>query len=273
MPETTPNPAPIDPGEYWEGRLSKDFSLHTVGWLGLGQSYNEWLYKVRAHVFRRVVRGLKIDLATARILDIGSGTGFYVDLWDRLGARSITGSDVTEVSVTTLAGRFPKHRFVRMDVGAEQVPLEADAFDAASAFDVLFHIVDDERYARAMRNIYGALKPGGWFVFSDNFLHHGSLRAAHQASRSLQEITDAVSAAGFEIIRRRPMFMQMMYPVDSTDKELQARWQAGVAPARKDDAAGDALGRKRYRREILRVRFAKESPTTEYMLCRKPLSR
>lgn len=44
-----------------------------------------------------------IDLSTRDILDIGSGTGFYVDLWKRLGARSITGSDFAPFAVRALA--------------------------------------------------------------------------------------------------------------------------------------------------------------------------
>lgn len=266
------SPPPFDPATYWEDRLGKEFSIHGVGWLGLGQSYNEWLYKVRAHVFRRAVKALKLNLSSAKVLDIGSGTGFYVNLWHEMGAGSITGSDITNVSVTSLAEKFPQAEFVQMDVGSDSIPLEGGTFDAASAFDVLYHIVDDERFAQAMRNVHHLLKPGGVFVFSDNFLHHGTERIKHQASRSLDEITAAVTAAGFEIVRRRPMFMSMAYPIDSTDKKLQKKWLDAVAPARKDDAAGNRLGKKLYRREILRLRFAKESPTTEYMVCRKPLS-
>ena len=36
--------------------------------------------------------------------------------------------------------------------------------------DVLFHIVDDEGYARAIRNLAALLAPGGLLVLTENFL-------------------------------------------------------------------------------------------------------
>jgi hypothetical protein len=37
--------------DYWENRLNQNFGLHGAGYIGLGGSYNSWLYKVRRKVF------------------------------------------------------------------------------------------------------------------------------------------------------------------------------------------------------------------------------
>ena len=92
-PETE-STASFDPERYWSDRLEQRFSLGGVGWLGLGEPYNRWMYAVRRRVFRRVIRD-RLDLPRARVLDVGSGTGFYVSLWRELGAGAVTGSDLT----------------------------------------------------------------------------------------------------------------------------------------------------------------------------------
>src|SRR5262245_19081086 len=102
------------------------------------------MYRVRGAVFDRVVSALKGATWTGiPVLDVGSGTGFYVERWRRTGA-AVTGLDLTEVAVEELRRSFPEIPFVRADIGGalEQIPLPAERFQAISAFDVLFHLVD-----------------------------------------------------------------------------------------------------------------------------------
>lgn len=264
---------PFDNRRYWESRLGGEFSLASVGYLRLGQRFNRWMYRVRGEVFDRVVAGLETGekpWAGRRVLDVGPGTGFYVDRWLRLGAR-VTGLDLTDVAVAKLTRTFPQARFCQGDIGRElkRIPLGPGSFDAASAFDVLFHIVDDAQYARAFRNIAALLRPGGWFLWSDNFLRHGELRVRHQASRPLAESIRLAEAAGFEVMDRRPMFVLMNYPADTTSRLLRWAWTAMVAPAALGEPFGWALGAALYPVERALVRRMRESPSTELMVCRK----
>jgi SAM-dependent methyltransferase len=281
---------PFDNRRYWEARLGSEFSLASVGYLRLGRRFNQWMYRVRGEVFDRVVAGLEpgerstvyderaaprhstaaSPWAGREVLDIGPGTGFYVDRWLRMGAR-VTGLDLTEVAVAKLARVFPAARFCRGDIGGAlgSIPLPPGSYDAASAFDVLFHIVDDAQYARAFRNIATLLKPGGWFLWSDNFLRHGELRVRHQASRPLAESVRLAEAAGFEIVERRPMFVLMNYPADTTSRLWRWAWTAMVAPAALGEPFGWALGAALYPVERALVRRMRESPSTELMVCRR----
>ena len=64
-------------------------------------------------------------------LDVGSGTGFYVQAWRDLGAGSVTGCDLTQAAVDRL-------RSARDDLAAwlaGEVPGEVVAHDAADARD------------------------------------------------------------------------------------------------------------------------------------------
>jgi SAM-dependent methyltransferase len=281
---------PFDPRQYWEARLREHYSLAGVGYLRLGRRYNAWMYRVRGEVFDRVIadigrrqeaggRSTSSSLLTPpsslewwrgrEVLDVGSGTGFYVDRWLRAGAR-VTGLDLTDVAVDELARSFPEVRFVRADIGAaDGVALESASCDAASAMDVLFHIVDDAAYARAFVNIASVLKPGGWLLWSDNFLRHATERVTHQASRSLDESVRCVEAAGFEIVDRVPMFVLMNYPADTTSRLARWAWTAMVAPAALAEPIGGLVGAALYPLERALVRRLRESPSTELMVCRK----
>ncbi|HEY9517889.1 MAG TPA: methyltransferase domain-containing protein [Gemmatimonadales bacterium] len=269
---------PFDNKRYWEDRLREHYSLAGVGYLRLGRRYNEWMYRVRGEVFDRVVERIakSEERRGWRVLDVGAGTGFYVDRWLRMGA-AVTGLDLTEVAVRELSRCFPAVNFVQADIGGPlggrplgEVLLPPGSFDAVSAFDVLFHIVDDAAYARAFQNIAALLRPGGWFLWSDNFLRHPTERVAHQVSRSLAESTHAVEAAGFEIIDRVPMFVLMNYPADTTSRLARWGWTAMVAPATMAEPIGWAVGALLYPLERALVRAMKESPSTELMVCRNP---
>ena len=260
---------PFDNRQYWEDRLREHYSLAGVGYLRLGRRYNEWMYRVRGAVFDRVVAPIGPWLGR-EVLDIGSGTGFYVERWQRFGAH-VTGLDLTEVAVEQLRRSFPETRFVQADIGATPgtLPLPAGSFDAISALDVLFHIVDDAQYAQAFRNIAALLKPGGWFLWSDNFLRHATERVAHQASRPLAESRRLVEAAGFEIVRRIPMFVLMNYPADTRSRLARWAWTGMVAPAMLAEPLGWLLGATLYPVERALVAIKHESPSTELMLCRQ----
>ena len=258
--------------DYWQSRLSQAYSLQGVGYQRLGKSFNHWMYKVRARVIARVALRLGVDWTGATVLDVGSGTGFYVEQWHKLGVRQVVGADITPKAVEELSRRFPGDEFIELDVGApsRDSRLATRDFSAVSAMDVLFHIVDDEAYRRAFVNIASVLSPGGWFLWSDNFLHHDTERVRHQASRSLEESEDAVRAAGFEIVERVPMFVLMNYPTDSTSRLARLGWTAMVSPAALADPLGWLVGAALAPIDTWLTSVVRESPTTEIMVCRKP---
>lgn len=263
---------PFSVRDYWESRLRQSYSLEGVGYRRLGRQFNAWMYRVRADVFARVAGGLGVDWREARVLDIGSGTGFYVDQWHRLGVPKVTGVDITDKAVDELRRRFPGDTFVREDVGRDwsrDAQVTTHDFDAVSAMDVLFHLVDDAEYARAFANIASRLRPGGWFLWSDNFLRHRTERVTHQVSRTLGESERLVNAAGFEIVRRVPMFVVMNYPADTRGKVARWAWTAMVAPAALAEPLGWAVGALLAPVDRWLTRWVRESPTTEIMVCRK----
>lgn len=263
----------FDVRQYWERRLGEQYSLAGVGYLRLGRQYNAWMYRIRARVFSRLIRELGAPVGGQEVLDIGSGTGFYVEQWRQLGVSRVTGLDITQVAVDALGKLFPRDRFLRADIGLPlptDLPVVNESFTAVSAMDVLFHIVDDGEYATALSNIATLLAPGGWFIWSDNFLRHGTERITHQASRSLADSERLVREAGFEIVGRVPMFVLMNYPADTRSRLARFGWTAMVAPAALAEPLGWLVGAVLYPFERWLTTICRESWSTEIMVCRKP---
>ena len=49
--------------------------------------------------------------------------------------------------------------------------------------DVLFHIVDDDGYVRAIANLHSLLRPGGMLILTENLVHGDWHRGEHQVEQ------------------------------------------------------------------------------------------
>jgi SAM-dependent methyltransferase len=259
--------AEFEPETYWDSRLSERFSLGGVGYRILGEAFNRSMYEVRRQLFLARVPPL-LPQRPLEVLDVGSGTGFYVQLWKRLGAR-VTGSDLTATSVARLRAAHPDCEFVQADIGAAESALPQRRFDAVSAFDVLYHIVDDESYRRAFVNLSSRLVDGGLLLCTENFLSGPALRSRHWVGRSLTDIAAAVELAGLEIVSRRPVFVLMNEPAGSTSRLHRLWWQVLARTAAKSETAGRFLGACLRGVEVGLARRLRNGPSTEMMVCRK----
>jgi SAM-dependent methyltransferase len=95
--------------------------------------------------------------AGARVLDVGCGNG---KLFAPLGRA---GFDVLGVDVSRNAlGAMASSRVVQGD--ACHLPVKAERFDGAVCYDVLQHLLQDER-RQAVCEIRRVLKPGGLLFF------------------------------------------------------------------------------------------------------------
>lgn len=120
------------------------------------------------HVYRvqRLARLLSSVLPVGHILDAGCGAGSLTELLARRGYR------VTAVEASAAFVAYTEQRVRRAGVAdrvevqlgdLERIELAAEAFDGAVCGEVLEHVADD---AAAVRNIAGALRPGGVLALS-----------------------------------------------------------------------------------------------------------
>jgi 2-polyprenyl-3-methyl-5-hydroxy-6-metoxy-1,4-benzoquinol methylase len=258
----------FDPRRYWDRRLSANYSLAGVGYLGLGGGFNRWAYRVRRRVFLRAVRR-HLDSGPGRVLDVGSGTGFYLDRWHELGATEIAGSDLTATAVDALRRNYPRLRIDQLDIGAEQIPI-AGGFDWISAMDVLFHLVDDEAYQRAFRNLAGLLRPGGAVVFSDFFAASPVPKRAHLAVRTSEECKRALRAANLELVSTTPLLALLNEPAGDQGPLLRRWWSLTSRLSRRRPRAGTAIAAIAFPVELALVSMLRAGPSTHLAVCRRP---
>ncbi|HQU33374.1 MAG TPA: class I SAM-dependent methyltransferase [Thermoanaerobaculaceae bacterium] len=255
---------------YWEERLREHWGPEGVGSLVYGREFNRWRYRVRTRVFRRLIRRLALATPELDVLDVGSGTGFYLGEWHALGVRSLAGLDLSEWAVAQLARAYPTATLYRADIGREPA-LPVAVFDVITAFDVLCHLVDDERHLSALRTLHRALKPGGWLLFSDSFFHGASRQHEdYWKGRSLASLSATLEGCGFRIIDRVPMSVLMAAPTDTRHGGRNERiWNAAMSPVRWGEPIGWLMGAALYPLELLLTAWLRESPAIEIMVCRK----
>ncbi|MCK7480614.1 MAG: class I SAM-dependent methyltransferase [Candidatus Moduliflexus flocculans] len=125
----------------------------------------------RAEECAAVLRWLDAG-AGERILDVGSGDGFYDWRISRSGAR-VTGIDLHEKRLAYARKHYGSDLTEFLAIDAEQADFPAGSFDKAVSLCVMEHLGDDER---VMRNVAEALRPGGRFVFSADSLSNRGIR-------------------------------------------------------------------------------------------------
>lgn len=261
----------LDTKQYWENRLQDNWGLQGVGYLGLGKFYNDWMYRVRKKIFFRNVRTLVDRWDDKDVLDLGSGTGFYIKLWKALGVNSITATDFSTLAINNLKKTFSDVECLELDI-SESLPeiFKKKQYEAISAFDVLFHIVNDEKYQVAIKNIFDMLSSGGLFIFSENFIRGKTIRKEHQVSRSQNDIESILKKVGFKILLHTPMFVIMNHPMDSQIELLKYSWEKIMTPVQKFPYLGIFLGGLLFPIELVLTSDPKRGPSTELMICLKP---
>ena len=208
--------ARYEPEKYWEERLSKDFSLGGVGFLGLGVGYNKWFYKARIRALSKLLKEKAISPSGKRILDIGVGTGFYIDYWKKLGARSIVGLDITEKSVSELEKKYPEYKFVSTNICDKQLEsaILDEKFDIITAFDVLFHIVEEDEFEQAIENIKCLSHHETKIIISDSFLKEPRPVGFHENDTTMDRYKEALDKVGLRPLITIPVFYFMSNPID-----------------------------------------------------------
>ncbi|MDP9104609.1 MAG: methyltransferase domain-containing protein [Candidatus Eremiobacteraeota bacterium] len=133
---------------------------------------------------RRVLETLAARAGGGRLLDVGCGTGFAIDLARDLFAR-IDGVDVTPAMLerVDLSGG---HVFVH-EARAEALPFADATFDMASSYAFMHHVTDHVAILREVRRV---LRPGGLFYvdLEPNKLFWASMNALELRGEQYSDI-------------------------------------------------------------------------------------
>jgi 2-polyprenyl-3-methyl-5-hydroxy-6-metoxy-1,4-benzoquinol methylase len=193
---------------YWEQRLASNLNLRGTGHRAFGLDYNHWLYAAQLDCMDRLVEQNQIDCEGQAALDVGSGSGVYVDYLLRKGVPSLIGVDIAEVSVAHLQQTYPTGRFYTLDIASRQWPFD-DTFDVITAISVLYHIVDENYFQTALANLCQRLRPGGYMFLSDTFTTSWWPTARHARFRNLAAYETVLTQWGVQIIATLPLYFYL----------------------------------------------------------------
>lgn len=257
----------FDARKYWDERLKNQYDLVGVGDISLGMNYNKWSYKVTQKRLAKLIKKYSRLFQDNKVLDIGPGTGFVVNIWKTLG-KDVTGIDISSTAVKNLQARYPEYSFLEFDIGSGKVELPENSFSSCSAASVLYHIVDDHSLDVALGNIHRLLKKDGIFIFSDNFIHESQFYITHQRCRTLEEYEAALKRNGFEILDRVPNYVLMNDPVDAKTKFYPRLWHLFTRLSAKSKLLNAIIWPTLYPIELLLTSTLSESPAQEFMICK-----
>ncbi len=166
---------PYDGKEYWDSRL-RNFgsSMRGVGLINLSEEQNKQMYQEAKNVFLQLCSDLNVDFNRVRVLDIGTGQGFYARTVYEQGCRDYTGIDITDALFTQMKAELPGYTYKKMDVSENKIP---GRYNVIYMIDVAQHITSYFKFIFAMQNVRRALEDGGVFIVTSHLEDSGG--AAH----------------------------------------------------------------------------------------------
>jgi ubiquinone/menaquinone biosynthesis C-methylase UbiE len=175
-----------------------------------------WLGRLHHEISDRVAElALRQVPAPRRVLDVGSGTGYLLNLLARRlpEAAEFTGVDAAPAMVAVARARTADER-VRFAAGtAEQLPVDDGGYDlvvSATSFD---HWEDQGAGLAECRR---ALAPGGHLVLADQFsllLWPTLLAGRRGKARTKGRATRLVTAAGLRSPQWHPVYAAIIQAV------------------------------------------------------------
>jgi SAM-dependent methyltransferase len=155
--------------------------------------------------------------------EIGCGTGYVLaGIRENFPPIGLVGSDIFVDGLAFAKARLPGVEFYQMD--ARSIPFERE-FDVVGAFDVLEHLVEDNK---ALAQMFNATRPGGGLLVTvpqQRYLWSASdEHAMHQRRYGSAELRQKVQAAGFQI-ERITSFNSLLFPLMVLSRMQQKRDQ------------------------------------------------
>jgi len=169
---------------------------------------DHWWFRGRRSLFAEELRALK-TVTTAKVLDIGVGTGSNLRMLREEGYRNVTGIDLNQTAVRFCMAKG----FTSIALGdATRLPFAERQFDVVLATDTIEHIEDDCEALLEMRRV---LVPGGHAVIAvPAFPSLWGLQdevAHHKRRYRIADLRKKIHSSGLQI-RKAYHFNYLLFP-------------------------------------------------------------
>ena len=144
------------PKKFWNELLSDSFNLRGVGHYRLSEEENLKMYESKKKILSDELKKHNIHIGQkTKMIEIGTGVGFWTDYFHQLGVREYTGNDIAEISVKKLSEKYPGYNFIHGDIS--EIRLPENTYNLGVMIDVSQHITDDTRFRNAIKNLWDSL--------------------------------------------------------------------------------------------------------------------
>lgn len=210
--------AGFDAIDYWERRhVALAGDLRNVGNRGLTVEQNRDLITNKANLACHALGRHGVPRG-ARVLDAGCGAGVFTELLQGAGF-SMTGVDCSPSAIADARSRGT----ATYDVAALCDYRPEALFDAVLCLDVLFHVIDQDEWARSVANLVSCAKPDGLVMIIENFDHARLSPAPHVRWRRREDYAAVLTRAGYGFIDEVPF----QYPHEGANKVLAVAQRIG----------------------------------------------
>ncbi|PYG85784.1 glycosyl transferase family 1 [Ruminiclostridium sufflavum DSM 19573] len=203
----------FDYKRYWNNRLNLYFNIEGAGYLGLGEIYNELLYRNRISLLEGVVNKAFGDIRNKRVLELGPGIGIFTEFFNNMGVQRYEGIDIALKSVDDLQKRYRSYQFKHGDICDDS--FYDGEYDLIFSADVLMHITNENHYGKAINNISKHLSTGGLCILLDPIsVINAKSESPHVIIRDRKYVEQGIGKNALRLTEMLPVTYFMNYPFD-----------------------------------------------------------
>lgn len=144
--------------------LARDVSTAPNPYHFLSPGYSFYMQLLEESVLD-ALRRAPVDLASARVLEVGCGSGYFVNRLSEFGAAASSGVDLMPGRIEAARQRYPGHQFVCADATA--LPFADGEFELVTQFTCFSSVLDPGTRAAIAGEMWRVLRPGGAVVSYD----------------------------------------------------------------------------------------------------------
>ena len=178
---------------------------------------DHWWFRGRRRILERIISRLRLPVVSAKVLEIGCGTGGNLGMLSRFGMVDAVEPDAAARRLamrasgpTVLEGALP-----------DNIPTAFDQYDLIALLDVLEHVEND---TAALHAVAARLVPGGHVLLTvpaypclwsaHDVAHH------HQRRYTRATLLEAITSAGLEV-ETLGFFNMILFPPAAALRLLQ----------------------------------------------------
>ncbi|OWK27156.1 MAG: hypothetical protein US76_01080 [Parcubacteria group bacterium GW2011_GWA2_38_13b] len=142
----------FDDKTYWINRHQKYCGdLRSVGVKSYHINANTLKYQMVRERYRCILSKLTLH-AKSQILDVGAGTGEFIDLFlNDKRVSQIIATDISPIALEQLKQKHPSVQILTKSIA--DIKLPDKSMELIHCFDVLYHIVNDDEWKQSVDNL------------------------------------------------------------------------------------------------------------------------